>query len=700
LNRNKGGAHFRSQFVNQLFRVSWCGLVLAITGHVSAAFGQAGPVFTDIPHFLTPTNYSVPGATMVALADVNGDGILDIVSANGDSPTGDGGVSVLLGNGDGTFKPAVKIAAGGSPIMVVVGDFNNDGKQDIAVSNSATSGSGLPAVGGPPVNTVSIYFGNGDGTFQAPINTPTGGAVGMFAADFNNDGKLDLAITTSTIVQILLNKGNGTFTLSDTTVNGFSSRILGGDFNGDGNQDLLVFGSEMLGNGDGTFTVSTGQVLRGAGFLADFNGDGIPDLTEQDVVSGRFFVGLMAFGLPGGTWAPSFITSVTSDGPGVAADFGGDGKMDIYGNGWAPLNQANDNPPAPGGLFLGHGDGTFTRVSYGLSQFFGAGFTAVGDLDGNGSPDLVLTGSDANGELGVQVALNTFGHPPLVARLTASAAFTVGGGPAVTGTVSLGGPAPAGGALITLSSSSPSVTFPNGKTVTVPAGSRSATFTMATSAVVASAPVTISATYHTITQKTSFTLVNKFSLVSISPVTLIGEFGGDAGVATVTLSGPASDRVVVNLVSANPALLKVPARVAVAPGATTATFPIAANHVAATTVVTVTGTLAGIARSAAVTIKAQPAIVVIQKAEYVVRKGQLTVQATSTNIEPVGSAIIPSLKVYNASTGALIGSIRLANVGKGNVGQFTGVLTATGSLTSIAVQDFAGGLAIGPVAQK
>lgn len=76
-------------------------------------------------------------------------------------------------------------------------------------------------------------------------------------------------------------------------------------------------------------------------------------------------------------------------------------------------------------------------------------------------------------------------------------------------------------------------------------------------------------------------------------------------------------------------------------------------------------------------------------------------QATSTNVEPIGQAItIPSLTVYNASTGALIGSIRLANVGKGNVGQFTGVLTASGSLTSIAVQDFAGGLAIGAVAQK
>jgi hypothetical protein len=87
------------------------------------------------------------------------------------------------------------------------------------------------------------------------------------------------------------------------------------------------------------------------------------------------------------------------------------------------------------------------------------------------------------------------------------------------------------------------------------------------------------------------------------------------------------------------------------------------------------------------------------KAEYVVKKGQLTVQATSTNIEPVGSAVVPSLQVYNASTGALIGIIRVANINNG-IGTFTGAFNVSSSLTSVAVQDFAGGVAIAAVAQK
>src|SRR5436853_2605331 len=166
--------------------------------------GVFGQVFTpagQIPQFLSPVSYFVPGATMAALADVNGDGILDIVTANGyatnDFNPGGQGVSVLLGNGDGTFQDARTARADGNPSFVVVGDFNNDGKADIAVVN------------GPGTNTVSVLYGNGDGSFQqlpgtdlvlsdTPMVVGLGGQYGtLVAADFNGDGKLDLAVAFS-----------------------------------------------------------------------------------------------------------------------------------------------------------------------------------------------------------------------------------------------------------------------------------------------------------------------------------------------------------------------------------------------------------------------------------------------------------------------------------------------------------------------
>src|SRR4051812_2035468 len=654
-----------------LSRISFLALTLIFSG-------QASTLFAQIPRLLPPVTYSDPGATMAVVADLNHDGILDIVTANGAAPGGNG-VSVLLGLGHGKFKAAANVATGSSPSWVLVGDFNNDGKPDIAVANEPNPNVLISVTGGPPPNSVSILFGNGDGTFQPSIDTPTAGALALAAGDFNKDGKLDLIVVTgpSTSTQILLNTGNGTFSVSDANVDGFPIAIVG-DFNGDGKLDFLTGGWEMLGNGDGTFTLGQSLPLN-AGLVADFNGDGIPDLAQLVPTSlGRIVSGLISLGLPDGTWAPSFISDFSGRGM-VAGDFNGDGKMDIFGTG---TPNGNGTFPAIGGLVLGKGDGTFT---HGAPGFGGAALPAIGDLDHNGSPDLVI----ANGS-NIQVALNTFGHPPLLAQLLMSATFVVGGPTTVTGTVSLGGPAPVGGALVSLASNNPAVSFPNGNSVTIPANAVTAHFNIATSAVTASTPVTISATYQFTKLTTRLTVVPPSTLTSISanPVSLFGMFGGDPAVGTVTLSGPAPNGTVVALSSANPTALKVPANVTFAAGATTATFAISAQHVAADTSVAISGTLGATISSTTLTVRKETATIAVTKAEYVVSKGQLTLEVTGT--DRVGS-----LQIYNANTGVLVGQIPLVNVGK-----FSGQLHVTGSFTSVAAQSSVGGLSIAPVAQK
>jgi hypothetical protein len=166
----------------------------------------------------------------VALGDFNGDGISDLAVANKGTNASNGSVSVLLGNGDGTFQPAVTYAVGTGPDSVAVGDFIGDGIPDLAVAN----------YGG----NVSVLLGNGDGTFQPARAFPAGSSLGSVAvADFNDDGIPDLAVAgTAGGVRVLLGNGDGTFQTSNVsyvTGNDAISMVVG-DFNGDGLPDLAV----------------------------------------------------------------------------------------------------------------------------------------------------------------------------------------------------------------------------------------------------------------------------------------------------------------------------------------------------------------------------------------------------------------------------------------------------------------------------
>jgi hypothetical protein len=151
------------------------------------------------------SSFTGVGPSGIAMGDFNGDGNLDVAVGNFDGHD----IAVLLGNGDGTFGPAViyPSADGNITPQIAVGDFNGDGKQDLAVTNFTTDNS-----------TVSIFLGNGDGTFQPQVPYLVGSeAYGIAVGDFNRDGKQDLVVTNDTdnsadsTVSVLLGNGDGTF---------------------------------------------------------------------------------------------------------------------------------------------------------------------------------------------------------------------------------------------------------------------------------------------------------------------------------------------------------------------------------------------------------------------------------------------------------------------------------------------------------
>ena len=335
---------------------------------------------------LTPTSASfqaIPvGAkpSAIVAGDFTGNGQLDLAIAN----SGDDTVSVLLGNGDGTFEPQVTYAVGSDPDAIVAGDFTGDGHLDLAVANGGD-------------DTVSVLLGNGDGTFEPQVTYAVGSVPdAIVAGDFTGDGHLDLAVANSgdITVSVLLGNGDGTFEPQVTyAVRSDPDAIVAGDFTGNGRLDLAVANyfdntvSVLLGNGNGTFQP---QITYTVGYYpdaivaGDFTGNGQLDLA---VANGGDDTVSVLLGNGDGTFQPQVTYAVGLD-PGaiVAGDFTGDGHLDL-----AVANGGEDTVS----VLLGNGDGTFEpQVTYAVGS--SPDGIVAGDFTGNGRLDLAVANSGDN----------------------------------------------------------------------------------------------------------------------------------------------------------------------------------------------------------------------------------------------------------------------------------------------------------------
>jgi hypothetical protein len=341
----------------------------------------------------------------VALGDFNGDGKPDM-AVIGAPPTNTFiSLIVLLGNGDGTFVASSYPPAPSYTRAVGVGDFNGDGKLDLAVTAKADQVSNR--------FVAEILLGNGDGTFQPATSGVDVGVdpLSVAVGDFNGDGKLDMAVANSgdSNLTILLGNGDGTFTpaaQSPTAVsNGNSMSLAVGDFNRDGKLDLAVANGEsnsvtiLLGNGDGTFTQTSSSpatgLTPGAVAVGDFNGDGKLDFAVADENSNTVTILL---GNGDGTFTPTMSAPATGDAPIAISvgDINGDGKLDL-----AVANKNSNNVT----ILLGNGDGTFTPAGSPPSGGFGPESIVLGDFNGDGRIDLASGNGSASGNVSANLAV-------------------------------------------------------------------------------------------------------------------------------------------------------------------------------------------------------------------------------------------------------------------------------------------------------
>jgi hypothetical protein len=331
---------FNDDGIPDLALVDLLGNLTILRGSSSGLFNSAG-------------QYVLQGSPVaMATTDFNGDGRLDLVVATSLAPPQPNFIELFKGSGDGAFEELTPITFPGGPGVadVTAGDFDGDGKQDLAVL--------VTTQGGGSADEILIFPGNGDGSFQEPRSYPVGtGASTIVTGDFNGDGILDLATANNGTngeldgsISVLLGKRDGTFSAGTPIALSQSTDIVGpysiatADLNRDGKADLAVTLSNgwttgglavLLGRGDGTFLPPVLYPATAANLaIGDLGGDGIPDLIVSAPAFGQGPAGYL-LGNGDGTFA-SEIT-LPAEGPLVFARRGSAAPGILRTNGAEPF---------------------------------------------------------------------------------------------------------------------------------------------------------------------------------------------------------------------------------------------------------------------------------------------------------------------------------------------------------------------------
>ena len=355
-----------------------------VNGPPGSYFALYVAAFDSALHLTSEAQYPVLSVEALAVVDVNGDGIPDILS--GTAFPHSVALQVLIGNGGSSFQPPVTygIASSLNIQSIAVADLNGDHKLDAVISSSGK---------------ISTFLGNGDGTFQPERTLFTGSTISPLAiADLNGDGKPDLVFTSpEPAAEVALGVGDGTFGTPTKYPIGWGDSLAIADMNGDGFPDIVTSGFTILfGDGHGGFPKRADywQEVTGNIILADFDGDGKPDIIVGTGTAGALTGPsiMVLFGGGNGTFRGppiSLVSGLPSNNSynysQVAADFDGDGNLDL-------VVQIADRV----NVLKGIGDGTFRQTFQYIPASGYPTHIAAADLNHDGKPDIVVTIANNN----------------------------------------------------------------------------------------------------------------------------------------------------------------------------------------------------------------------------------------------------------------------------------------------------------------